>query len=40
MVYEEQSRMPRNYDKALNATELQDLIAFLSRQARNQGSRR
>ena len=30
--YEKQSLMPSNYDKTLTATELRDLLAFLSRQ--------
>jgi putative heme-binding domain-containing protein len=32
--YEKQSLMPSDYDKTLSATELRDLLAFLSRQAR------
>jgi putative heme-binding domain-containing protein len=32
--YEKQSLMPTDYDKTLSATELRDLLAFLSRQAR------
>ena len=32
--YEKQSLMPADYDKTLSATELQDLLAFLSRQGR------
>ncbi len=32
--YEKQSLMPANYDKTLSAAELRDLLAFLSRQAR------
>jgi hypothetical protein len=31
MEYEKQSLMPSNYDKTLSATELRDLLAFLSR---------
>ena len=33
--YEEHSLMPADYDKRLSADELEDLVAFLSRQARN-----
>ena len=33
VIYKKQSLMPGNYDKTLTATELQDLLAFLSRQA-------
>jgi len=32
--YEKQSLMPSDYDKTLSATELRDLLAFLSRQGR------
>ena len=33
--YRKQSLMPADYDKTLSAAELQDLLAFLSRQARD-----
>jgi cytochrome c oxidase cbb3-type subunit III len=33
VIYKKQSLMPNDYDKTLTATELQDLVAFLSRQA-------
>ena len=32
--YEKQSLMPSDYDNTLTATELRDLLAFLSRQGR------
>jgi putative heme-binding domain-containing protein len=34
IAYDKRSLMPSNYDKTLSATELQDLLAFLSRQGR------
>ncbi len=34
VVFDRKSLMPHNYDKVLSATQLQDLIAMLSRQAR------
>lgn len=36
--YEKHSLMPSNYDKTLTATELQDLLAFLSRQGTSNSS--
>jgi len=33
VIYKKQSLMPSNYDKTFTPTELQDLLAFLSRQA-------
>jgi cytochrome c oxidase cbb3-type subunit 3 len=38
--YKDASLMPRNYDRALTAAEFQDLLAFLSRQARDREQRR
>ena len=41
ITYEEKSLMPADYGKTLSATEMQDLLAFLSRQAlRGQSQRR
>jgi len=40
IVYAKQSLMPSDYDKRLSPAELQDLLAFLSRQARSKGSSR
>jgi len=45
MEYDKQSLMPSNYDKTLSASELEDLLAFLSRQGQrsdgdNSGRRR
>jgi hypothetical protein len=37
--YEKQSLMPADYDKKLSKTEMQDLLAFLSRQGQG-GERR
>jgi len=37
--YEEQSLMPADYDQKLTAEEFEDLLAFLSRQARNREER-
>ena len=34
IAYDKRSLMPSNYDKTLSATELQDLLAILSRQGR------
>ena len=34
ITYETQSLMPSGFDKKLTAAELQDLLAFLSRQTR------
>lgn len=37
LVYEKESLMPNNYGQVLTAAEMQDLLAFLSRQARKRG---
>jgi cytochrome c oxidase cbb3-type subunit 3 len=39
VIHKKQSLMPSNYDKKLSPTELQDVLAFLSRQA-TQGAQR
>ncbi len=38
--YKSESLMPNDYDKTLTAAEIQDLLAFLSRQARHKPQRR
>jgi len=40
VIYQKQSLMPSNYGKALTAGELQDLVAFLSRQIVHKVERR
>lgn len=39
VVYQKQSLMPSNYDQQLTGSELQDLLAFLSRLARSEENR-